>query len=89
MKRFCSAKGTGKRMKRHTMGWDSTSAKDLSDNGLLLCNMYKELLKLNNQEINNQLKNKPKTGTPPKKKYRCQIAYGKMLNTLRHQRITE
>ena len=91
MKSYRFAKGTVWRMRRKPTDRESTFAKDksliiiiiMSDNKLL-CKVYKELLKYNNKKIDNPSKNGPKTRTSPKKKYRWQIEYKKMINTICH-----
>ena len=47
MKNFCSVSDTGKRMERQAPEWQKVFTKDTSDKGLL-SKIYKELLKLNN-----------------------------------------
>ena len=56
MKNFCSAKDNVKRMKRQATDWEKIFEKDTSDKGLLF-EICKELLKLNNKETNNSIKN--------------------------------
>ena len=47
MKNFCSVSDTVKRMERQAPEWQKVFTKDTSDKGLL-SKIYKELLKLNN-----------------------------------------
>ena len=52
IKSFCTAKETINKTKRQPTEWEQIFAKDISDKGLV-CKIYKELIKLNNQKNNN------------------------------------
>ena len=51
---FCTAKNTVNKTKRQPTEWEKIFAKDESDKGLV-SKIYKELLKLNTKETNNQI----------------------------------
>ena len=55
IKSFCTAKETVKKTKRQPTEWENIFAKDTTDKGLV-SKIYKELLKLNTQETNKQIK---------------------------------
>ena len=55
IKSFCTARGTVKETKRQPREWEKKFAKDTT-NKRLVSKIYKELLKLNTQETNNQIK---------------------------------
>ena len=55
MKSFCTAKETVDKTKRQPTEWEKIFANDITDKGLV-SKIYKELLKLNTQKTNNQVK---------------------------------
>ena len=55
IKSFCTAKETVKKTKRQPTEWEKIFANDITDKGLVL-KIYKELLKLNTQKTNKQVK---------------------------------
>ena len=55
IKSFCTAKETVNKIKRQPVEWEKIFAIDISDKGLVF-DIYKELIKLNNQKTNNQVK---------------------------------
>ena len=57
---FCTAKETVNKTKRQPTEWEKIFANDLSDKGLV-SKIYKELIKLNDQETNNPIMNWAKT----------------------------
>ena len=57
---FCKVKETISKTKRQPTEWEKISANDISDKGLV-SKIYKELMKLNSQKINNPIKNGQKT----------------------------
>ena len=60
IKSFCTAKKTVNKTKRQPTEWEKIFANDTTDKGLV-SKIYKELLKLNTQKTNNQVKNGQKT----------------------------
>ena len=52
IKSFCTAKETVNKTKRQPMEWEKIFTNDITDKGLV-SKIYKELLKLNTQKINN------------------------------------
>ena len=52
---FCTAKETVNKTKRQPTEWEKIFANDISDKGLV-SKIYKELIKLNTQKINNPVK---------------------------------
>ena len=54
-KKLCTAKETVQETKRQPMEWEKIFANDTTDERLV-SKIYKELLKLNTQETNNQIK---------------------------------
>ena len=57
IKRFCTAKETINRTKKQPMEWDKVFVNDISDKSLV-SKIYKELIKLNIQRMNNEIKNR-------------------------------
>ena len=55
IKSFCTAKETVNKTKRQPTEWEKIFANGITDKGLV-SKIYKELLKLNNQKTNNQIK---------------------------------
>ena len=55
IKSFCTAKETVKKTKRQPTEWEKIFANDATDKRLV-SKIYKELLKLNTQKTNNQVK---------------------------------
>ena len=55
IKSFCTAKETVKKTKRQPTEWEKIFANDTTDKRLI-SKIYKELLKLNTRETNNQIK---------------------------------
>ena len=51
---FCTAEETINKTKRQPTAWEKIFASDTSDKGLI-CNIYKELTKLNTKKINNPI----------------------------------
>ena len=51
----CTAKETVKKTKRPPMEWEKIFANDITDEGLV-SKIYKELIKLNTQKTNNEVK---------------------------------
>ena len=54
-KSFCTTKETISKTKRQLMEWEKIFANDISDKGLV-SKIYKELIKLNTEKINNPVK---------------------------------
>ena len=71
---FCTAKETVNKTKRQLTEWEKIFANDISDKGLG-SKIYKELIKLNTQNTNNQSRNGQKTQTDifPKKTHKWSI----------------
>ena len=69
-KSFCTTKEAVIKTKRQPTEWETIFANDTTDRGLV-SNIYKELLQLNTQKTNNQIKNRQKivTDTFPMKTY--------------------
>ena len=55
IKSFCTAKETISKTKRQPTEWEKIFANDISEKGLV-SKIYKELIKLNTQKINNPVK---------------------------------
>ena len=55
LKSFCTAKDTINRRKRHPTVWENIFVNDISDKRLT-SKIYKELICLNNQKVNNPIK---------------------------------
>jgi hypothetical protein len=53
---FCKAKNTVKKTKRPLTDWKKIFTNPTSDRGII-CNIYKELKKLDSKETNNRIKN--------------------------------
>ena len=56
LKCFCSAKQTINKTHKKLTEWENIFANDISDKGLI-SKIYKELIKLNINEVNNPIKN--------------------------------
>ena len=55
IKSFCTGEETVTKTKRQPVEWEKIFANDIKDKGLV-SKIYKELLKLNTQKTNNQVK---------------------------------
>jgi hypothetical protein len=53
---FCKAKGTVNKTKWQPTDWEKIFTNPISDRGLI-CNIYKELKRLDSREPNNRIKN--------------------------------
>ena len=60
IKSFCTAKETISKTKRQPTQWEKIFVHDISDKGLV-SKIYKELIKLNTQKMNNPMKKWAKT----------------------------
>jgi hypothetical protein len=57
LKSFCTMKGMASKLKRSSTKWEKIFASCTSNKGLVT-EIYRELKKLNSQEINNPVKNR-------------------------------
>lgn len=77
-----------KRIRGQATDREKIFAKVVAAKGLL-SRIYKELLKVNNEKMNNMIKNWAKDpDTSPKMIYNGKYAYGKIFDIMCHQRIS-